>query len=209
MAPLCSLSGRWLPPSRYQWPLKLEHFKIDLKSLLPRKVDANVTKNATFWPLPQECNLSTRDSNEGCSRYAERRTWASSRKALFLEVQRSHGCSSAGWRPKDPGQDIKEPPPPSRSLYRLLGGGHWWGNERMLSDRQRCTPSMRTMPPFERETCALSGQRHAFLMNSSKGKKVSAFSELLVHLMDWYRPHTCRVKYVADLMLSRCSEKLV
>lgn len=85
-----------------------------------------------------------------------------------LEVQRSH----AGWRPKDPGQDIKEPPPPSRSLYRLLGGGHWWENERMLSDRQRCTPSMRTMPPFERETCALSGQRHAFLMNSLKGKKV-------------------------------------
>lgn len=54
---------------------------------LNRIVDANATKNATFRPLPRECNLLACDSNEGCCLYAERQTWTSSRKALFLEVQ--------------------------------------------------------------------------------------------------------------------------
>lgn len=89
-------------------------------------------------------------------------SWRSS--ALTVVVARAEGQ-------RTPARTLKNPPPPTRSLYGLLGGDHWWENERMLSDRQRCTPSMRTMPPFERQTSVLSGQRHAFMMGSLKGKK--------------------------------------
>lgn len=59
----------------------------------------------------------------------------------------SYGGSSSSWRPDEPSQETPTPPPPTPHL-----NGHWWENERMLSDRQRCTPSMRTMSPFERQT---------------------------------------------------------